>query len=735
MGLSRRQILVGGGAGVGLLLAWEIWPRRYAANLVAAPGETILNAFLKIGEDGRVTIVACQAEMGQGSWTALAQILADELGADWRTVGVEPAPINPLYANDFLAGRAADETLPGLLRGAGGWLARDRATRSARMITGGSTTVRGFEARYREAGAMARALLCKAAGKRWDAAWDACETAQGFVTHGDEKLRFGELAAEAAGLAPPDDVPLRAIGEGGISGRVMPRLDLPSKIDGSVRFAGDVRLPDMVYAAIRHGPYGQTTLKRGDEAAAGKVAGVLAVATNPRWAAVVASNWWAANRGLDALAPVFTTKGPLPDSASIGRALRAALDGDGTRFAGEGDVAGALAGPSVHRAEYSVPVALHAAIEPLTATARIIGDRLELWMPTQAPGMARAAVARALGFGEDGVTIYPMPVGGGYGRNFENDAGVQAAILARQMKRPVQVVWPRIEEMRRDAARPPALARMAAHYTKGGAIAGWEARIAAPSANKELEARWRGETGGADEAEAAAVEGARPPYGVGAFAVTHHPADIGIPSGLWRSAANSYTNFFTECFVDELAALAGVEPLSFRMQMLGGAPRLAHCLATVTALGNWDGGVAGSGQGIAAYSGVGSHIALLVEAHVGEGQAIAVDRIFAVADVGRAINPDLVRQQIEGGLIWGLAAALGTSTGFTAGFADARGFDALGLPILATTPEIRIELVNRREAPGGASELAVPPVAPALANALFAATGERRRSLPLGAAT
>ncbi|HWL46680.1 MAG TPA: molybdopterin cofactor-binding domain-containing protein, partial [Sphingomonadaceae bacterium] len=376
--LSRRQILVGGGAGVGLVLAWQVWPRRYAANLIAAPDETILNAFLKIGEDGRVTVVVCQAEMGQGSWTALAQILADELGADWRTVAVEPAPINPLYANDFLAGQMADETLPGFLRGAGDRVARHQARRSARMITGGSTTVRGFEARYREAGALARALLCKAAGKRWDAAWDACDTAQGFVVHGNDRLRFGALAAEAAALPPPDDVPLRAIGHGGISGQALPRLDLPAKIDGSARFAADVRLPDMVYAAIRHGPYGDTRLRRVDEAAAGKVPGVLAVATNPRWAAVVASDWWAASRGLDAAAPVFATTGARPDSASIEQALRAALDDDGKRIAAEGDIAGALTGPSVHRAEYSVPVALHAAVEPLAATARVQGDRLEI---------------------------------------------------------------------------------------------------------------------------------------------------------------------------------------------------------------------------------------------------------------------------------------------------------------------------------------------------------------------
>ncbi|HWW65358.1 MAG TPA: molybdopterin cofactor-binding domain-containing protein [Sphingomonadaceae bacterium] len=730
MGISRRQVLVSGGAGVGLLLAWELWPRHYAPNLVASPGETIFNAFLKIGEDGRVAIIACQSEMGQGAWTALSQMLADELGADWRTVAVEPAPINPLYANDFLAHARGDAVLPGFLRGVSGWVAHEQGTRTATMITGGSTTVRGFEARYREAGALARALLCKAAGKRWDAAWDACDTADGFVTHGDDRLRFGDIAAEAAALAPPDDVPLRAVGTGGLSGTPQPRLDLPSKVDGSARFAADVRLPDMVYAAVRHGPYGDTRLKQANEAAARAIPGMLAVASNPSWIAAVATNWWAANRALDAIRPVFATRGPLPDTASIAASLKQALHAKGKRFAGHGDVAAALAGPQVQRAEYEVPVALHAAVEPLAATARITGDRLELWVPTQAPVLARAAAARAIGFAENQVTVFPMFIGGGYGRNFETDAAVQAAILARQIKRPVQVIWSRVEETRRDPARPPALARMAATLGKNG-VAAWDARIAAPATAAELERRLRGGSDGQDRADAAAVSGATPPYAIPAFSITHHPADIGIPTGYWRSAADSYTCFFTEAFLDELAATAGVEPLSFRMQMLGGQPRLAHCLTTVTALGDWDGGVAGSGQGIAAYSGLGSHIAVLAEAHVEKGGGIAVDRLFAVADVGRVVNPDLVRQQLEGGLIWGLAAALGSTTGFTAGMADARGFDTLALPTLATTPEIRVELVESRDAPGGASELAVPPVAPAIANALFSATGRRFRRLPL----
>jgi len=734
MALNRRTLLVGGGAGVGLIVAWGLWPREYRPNLVASPGESIFNAFLKIGEDGHVAVIVPQAEMGQGVWTSLPQALADELGADWRTIAVEPAPISPLYANDFLVGESVQGMMPEVLKGVGGWAARQFAIRSALMITGGSSSIRGFEARFREAGAAARALLCAAAAERWQADWRACDTAQGFVTRGEDRLRFGELAAEAAKLDPPGGVALRQVGAGGISGRSVPRIDLPSKVDGTARFAGDVRLQDMVYAAVRHGPYGDTRLSGIDKAAADKVSGVVAVVENPGWVAAVATNGWAAERALDAMRPRFQTQGGFPDSASIDQALADALDqGEATRFFSVGDVASAFRGRRGLKFDYAVPVAVHAAMEPLVATARLTGDRLELWMPTQAPGLSRSAVARAMGMSDGQVTIYPMLVGGGFGRKIENDAAVQAAIIAREVRRPVQLTWSRQEDIAQDRFRPPARARMAAVLGDRGDVVGWQARIAAPAAAASMMARLTGPGNGAGEAkaEAAAIEGAVPPYGIPAIAIDHLPADIGIPTGIWRSVAHSYTAFFTECFVDELAYSAGIEPLSYRIQMLSGNTRLARCLTTVTALGEWDGGAAGSNQGIAAHSSFGSHVAMLVVAHVGEGQEIVVDRVFAAVDCGRVIHPEIVLQQIEGGIIWGIAAATGATTGFTDGLADVRNFDGLNLPTLATTPEIRVELMPSREAPGGVGEIAVPPVAPAIANAIFAATGQRLRSLPL----
>jgi len=732
--VGRRGLLIGGGVGVGLIVAWAVWPRSYAPNLPLAHGESLFNAYLKIGEDGVVTVAVPQAEHGQGVYTALPQILADELGADWRTVAVQPAPLNPLYANPL----GVDTLFEGLFDALPLPLREGHARRSALLLTAGSTSVRAFEAPLRQAGAAARVLLSKAAAKRWNVGWQACATEGGFVTHGKDRLRFGELAAAAAGGTLPDPLPLR--GEGGtrLSGQSLPRLDAPAKVDGSANFAGDIRLPDMVFAAIRQAPVGDAKLLSVDRDAAAHVRGMLSVVTKDDWVAAVASNWWAANRALDALAPKFSTTGPIVNNDSIDAALAAALKGDGTRIWSTGDLATAFKGAKLVTATYRAGLAVHAAIETMAATARLTDGKLELWLPTQAPGLARAAAAGALGISEGAVVVYPMLIGGSFGANLEHLAATQAAVLARDLKRPVQLTWSRSEDLLHDRYRPPALARMTARLGGNGQILGWQAKIAAPSTGRELAGRLLASDAAARAmlalpatGDTYAVAGARPVYRIPAYAIDHHPAEIGVPTGHWRSGAHSYTAFFNECFIDELAHVAGTEALSFRIGMLGGDARLARCLSTAASLGGWEGGVKGSGQGIACHSFRGSHIAVLAEAHLDDDGSVAVDRIVAAVDCGRQINPDLVRQQIEGGLIFGMAAAIGASTGFSDNLATARTLGDLDLPRLADTPDITVELIPSEADPGGVSELAVPAIAPAIANALQAATGTRRRTLPL----
>ncbi|WP_454885570.1 molybdopterin cofactor-binding domain-containing protein [Sphingomonas oryzagri] len=730
-GITRRRLLIGGGGGVGLVVAWGLWPRRYGINLVAAPGETILGPFLKIGTDGHVTVVVPQVETGQGAWTALPQILADELGCDWRTVAVEPAPIGPAYANRLAAEWLAGDIVPPLLRGPAVTVADRWAETHDAMLTGFSTSIRAFERPLREAGATARALLCMAAARHWDADWRACDTQDGFVMRAPDRMRFADLAAEAGLLDPPDMPPLRA--PRGLSGRAVPRLDAPAKVDGSTRFAADVRLPDMLFAAIRQAPPGDSQLIAWNREGAKAIPDLFAVIDHRDWIAVLADNWWAANRALDLLAPRFRTQGSLPDSASIGRALDAALAADGASIVREGNPGRWLGGTAMH-AEYSAGLAAHAAIEPPAATARIRHGRLEIWAATHAPAATRAAAARAIGFADDDVTLYPMPTGGGFGQGFDTRVAEQAAILAQKTGRPVQLTWSRVEACLHDRFRPPARARLAAALGPGGAIAAWRAKVAAPAALRETVASLYPGLPVGDGREPAAVEGALPPYAMGACAIDHHCADIDLPTGVLRGEAAGYATFFAESFIDELAGGAGIDPLSFRIAQLGNNPRLAHCLSTAAMLGEWQGGTRGTGQGLACHQAYGSVIAVLAEARIENGRII-VDRLSASVDCGRTINPDLVRQQIEGGLLFALPAAIAAPITVTRGLVDQRRIGALGIPPLAHTPEIRIDIVASRADPGGVSGVAVPPVAPAIANALAAATGHRCRSLPLSPAT
>jgi isoquinoline 1-oxidoreductase beta subunit len=728
MGISRRTLLVGGGAGAGLILAWALWPRSYEHNLRAGEGEHVFNAFLKIGSDGRVLIAVPQAELGQGSWTALAQILADELGADWRTVGVEPAPIGPLYANRLLVEGVEEGSF---LSDARRWRAQRFKAGEAGMLTAGSSSVRAFERPLREAGAGARALLMKAAAGRWGVEWDTLDTAAGFVSDGGRKLSFAELAETAAGEALPEHLPIRAGIDNRLAGQPLPRLDLPAKVDGSAPFAGDIRLPDMVYASVRAGPTEDSRLVRWKKDQGLKVPGVFGAVDAPGWVACIATNWWAANKGVEALEPVWDVPHPPVSSESIETALIGALERDeGRRVYSRGDLADAFEGGNVLRGHYAAGPAAGAPLETLTATARLGGDRLEIWAPTQAPGLARAAAARVAGLGESQVTLYPTLVGGGYGRKLETRAIEQAAMVAVRTKRPVQLTWSRLEESVQDGFRAPARAQLLARLDTGGIVLGWQARIAAPDTGAELEARLRGGAG-AMQAIGDPVAGAVPPYGIPAVTVDYLPAETGIRVGGWRSGAHSYTVFFTESFMDELARISGIEPLSFRMQMLGDNPRLARCLTTAATLGGWDGGVPGGSMGIACHSAFGSHIAALVEVEVTAEQSVRVLRAVCAVDCGRVVNPDLVRQQIEGGLVFGIAAATGRAIGFEGGRPDALGFGHFGFPALAASPEVTVELLESEEESGGATELGVPVAAPAIANALHALTGRRLRSLPL----
>ncbi len=739
---DRRTLLIGGGGALGLGIAWAIWPRALDAQINAAANEHVFGPYLKIGTDGHITVIVPQTEMGQGAYTLIAQMAADELGADWRTIAVEPAPLAGVYANHQSLDRdAALATprfaVPDAIAAWGSWRSFAVGSGASAMVTDTAMAPGDFEQPVRECAAIARAMLCMAAADRWNAEWEACGTANGFVEWNGQRLRFAELAAAAAEHDPPSYPPLRAPGSGALVGQSAPRLDLPSKVDGSFAFAADIRLPDMVYAVVRHGPVGDTILKSYDRRGGDAVPGFVAAVRHERWLAAVAQNSWAASRALDAMAPVFSTRGQRAESAVADRRLKAALaDPDGVRLAEAGDVVEAMRGRPVLSSDYQIAPMLHAMVEPPAATATFDGGRLLLWAGSQAPGLCRAAVATAMGMAEGDITLFAMPLGGNAGGGYDHRAAIQAALVARAVQRPVQLSWTRTEDLLQDLPRPPMRARMSASLSSGATIDSWHASIAVPAWRHQ----WRAQLSGgrpdaaasdaSGRADAAAVAGAVPPYQIPHLAIDHLPVDCTYAVGRARGDAYAMTNFLTECFVDELARAAGSDPLSFRMAMLGQAPELARVLQLVAELGGWDGGRAGSGHGLACASVDGSHIAIMAEARPG-AQGLVVERLVAVADVGTVLNPGLTRQQIEGGMVFGLAAGVGATTRYRRGLGGARRLRDIGLPVLAQMPRISVELVPSNQPSGGFGQIGCVPVAAAIANALFTVTGERIRRLPL----
>jgi isoquinoline 1-oxidoreductase beta subunit len=745
MRVTRRGILIGALAGGGLAVGYALRPRRYAPPLSAGEDEAAFGAWLRIGKDGVVTVAVPQLEMGQGITTLLAQVVAVELGADWRQVAVEPAPPSGLYANLPLAARWAALWMPLFPRVAsvGSPITRRWAQDEAFTVTADGTSLAAYEYPARVAAAAARSVLAQAAADTWGVAWEDCEVARGFVTHAGKRLAFGALAAAAARFDPPDEPALRqdAARERTVDPLRFPRLDLPAKADGSHRFAGDVRLPGMAYAAIRHGPIGETTLAGFDSKRLEGIAGVIGLVKGKRWLAVVAESWWIAERALAEIAPTFNVRGRA-DSGRIEEALDSAVNhGQATRFLERGDPTALVRKFALAR-RYDVAPALHATLETATATARLAEGRLELWLATQAPEAARRAAAKAAGVAPRDCMLYPMPAGGSFDRRLEHDHAIEAAAIARAVNRPVQLIWSRWQEHVAGPPRAPVTAVLAAMTDASGAVSGWKARVAAPATAREFGRRLfggqrdqRALAASVGEADPLAIEGAIPPYRVANMVVEHVPASVSLPTGRMRGNAHGYTCFFNESFADELAHHLRQEPLAFRIAMLGHDARLVQCLQRVAVQANWGGGVDASGQGIACHV-IGAddlnagRIAVVATARRDEN-GVRVDRIDAVADIGRVINIDIARQQIEGGLVYGIGLALGASTGYAEGLPTIGRLGELALPLLADCPTITVDFIDSEAPPADPGELGVAVAAPALSNALFSATGLRFRKLPL----
>lgn len=728
---TRRGFLIGAGAGLGLLVGYALWPRRWPNAWLAGEGEVLVGPWIKIGTDGRVTVAVPQAEMGQGAMSGFAQIVADELGATWGMMAVEPAPWHPAFAHVGMA-RLGTAGLPPPLRGLAGRLGAEAIRRLNLHITGGSTSIRGYHDLLRAAAAEARARLCLAAGREWGVSASQLDTVNGFVIYKANRMSF----ADAAQLVDPDRDPprpkLRAVADRRLDGRALPRLDLPPKVDGRARFGADVRVPGMVYAAIRHGPVG------GRLASAEAPAGVTLV-RGPNWVAATGITSFEAMRAVSRVKAAFDgPEGEGPDGEAgpwIADALNAAIAGtEGKALASRGDVEGGL-GDTPVEASYSLPFLAHACLEPMTATASVTDGAAEVWGPTQSLTLAHWQVADALGLESGQVVIHPTLLGGGFGRKAEPDAMVEAALIARAVGKPVQLIWSREEDLSAGSFRPPVAAWFRGQLTADRrGIAAWDAQIAVPSVGASFMGRTLPRLAGdGTRPSAGDIEGADSiPYATGAFRVTHLPVPQPVPLGYWRAVAHSFSGFLVESFVDELAARAAIDPLAFRLGLLADRPRHRAVLDAAADIGNWGQSQPnGFGRGIALHESFGSIVAMVVEAGVVAGQII-IPKVAVAIDCGRAIAPDSVRAQLEGGAIMGLSAALGEAQTFEAGYAEARNFDRYELLRMAGSPQSLVTVILPSDGPlGGVGEPGLPPAAPALANALAAATGLRARALPL----
>jgi isoquinoline 1-oxidoreductase subunit beta len=690
LNVSRRQFLQASVVGTtGLLLGISYRPAHAASLATFQP-----NAFLSIATDGHVTIFVAKSEMGQGVRTALPQIVADELEADWAAVHVEQALAEAKYG---------------------------------RMGTGGSNSVRQSYLPLRKAGAAAREMLVAAAATRWGVEASACQAELGVVQHSasGRRLGYGELVADAARLSVPAEPKLKDPSHFRYIGKPIPRVDIPAKVTGSAVYGIDVRIPNMLVATVLRCPVVGGKVSTVDASAARAVPGVRRIVQLEASVAVVADATWPALRGRQALV-VGWDEGP---NAKLGQAalwssVQDAVKSSGATARHQGDVAHALASSSrTLEASYRAPLLAHLTLEPQNCVADVRPDGCTLWAPTQVPDRARDEVARLLGMNPERVVVHTTYLGGGFGRRLETDFVVEAVQLSKAVAAPVKVLWTLDDDFAHDFYRP-----LSAHQLRGaldatGQPVAWLHRLAVPSRSPE---RLRN---GIDEG---AMQGAlQVPYAIPNLEVQFAAVSTPIQLGAWRSVAHSYNAFAVESFIDELAHLAGKDALSFRRSLLGASPRHLRVLDLVAQKAGWGKPMPkGRARGLAVHESFGSVVAEVAEVVV-EKEGFRVERVVCAVDCGTVVNPNTVEAQVEGGVTFGLSAALREAITIDAGRTEQTSLAEYGPMRMRDAPRVEVHLVRTDEPPGGIGEPGVPPVAPAVANAVFTATGKRLRQLPL----
>ena len=763
--MKRRTLILSGlGAGAALVVGWGALPPRSrqgnAGTLPIAEGEVGLNGWIRIvAGDGGVVLAMNRSEMGQGVHTALAMLVAEELDVPLASVRLVQAGPETLYGNvagfvGSLPFHPADSEPGHETRTvkAAQWVVAKLARELGVNMTGGSSTVADAWEVLRLAAATARAQLLGAASLAWKLPIDELSVIDGVISHPSGPQGHYGLFAKAAAATPPGDVVLKAREAWRLIGTPAPRTDLQGKIDGSARFGIDVRLPGQLYAVVRHCPMLGGSPGAVNVDATMKLKGVERVVRLGTYAgstaalAVVGRSYWHAKRGAEALQVEWQAPpAGVLDSAQIDQALeraaRAAAERDGGfAFHSRGDVP-AAAKVAVRRFEqvYRAPYLAHATMEPINCTARVADGRVEVWVPTQMPGTARAAAARAAGVAEEAVTVHVTYLGGGFGRRLDVDFVGQAVRIALETGgRPVQLVWPREEDITHDFYRPAGVAVMRASLDAQGQ----PTALHFTSAGDAITPRWfeRGLpalAGPVDTPDKTTSEGLFDiPYGVPNQRIAHVATRSGVPVGFWRSVGHSHNAFFGECFIDELAFEAKQDPVAFRLGLLKAAPRHAAVLKLAAEKAGWPGHgaasklPAGVARGVALHESFGSIVAQVVELSMLEGKP-RLRRVVCAADVGTVVNPMIVAQQMEGAVIFGLSAALYGRIDIVGSVVQQRNFPNHPIVAMREAPRIETHLVPSRRGPGGVGEPGVPPLAPAVANAMFVLTGQRRRALPL----
>ncbi|KRA82014.1 twin-arginine translocation pathway signal protein [Lysobacter sp. Root667] len=710
---SRRQFLKAGALlGGGLVIGFVIpGARRFA---LAAPAEAAAaagfapNAFLRIGNDDSVTVLIAHSEMGQGIWTGLSMLVAEELDADWSKIRVEHAPAAPAYAH----------------------------TAFGMQMTGGSTSTWSEFDRYRQAGATARQLLVAAAAQRFGVAESEVRTENGVAIAGDQRARYGELADAAAKLPVSKTAPvLKQAKDWKLIGKPTKRLDSPEKITGRAKFGMDVQFEGLLTAVVARPPVFGGKVKSFDAAKAKAVPGVRDVVQVPTGVAVVADHYWAAKQGRDAL-QIEWDLGPNAtlDTAALREQFRKLAATPGTVAAQAGDAAAALAkAGKTFDAEYNVPYLAHAPMEPLNCTVKIDGDGCEIWTGTQFQTLDQQVAAGILGLKPEQVMIHTMFLGGGFGRRATptSDFVSEAVQVAKAAGKPVKTVWSREDDVRGGYYRPMYLQQAKIAVDAQGYPVAWQHRLVGQSILGGTPFEAALVKNGIDSTS---VEGvADSPYlkDIAHHRVELHSPKTGIPVLWWRSVGHSYNAFVMESLIDELAHAAGKDPVEYRRALLKAHPRHLGALNLAADKAGW--GVApakGRGRGVAVHESFGSYLAQIAEVSVENG-AIRVHRVVCAIDCGVAVNPEGVRAQMESGIAFGLGAALHSALNFKDGRVQESNYHDYQVLRLHEMPQVEVHIVPSTERMGGAGEPGTAPIAPAVANAVFALTGQRLRELPL----